>query len=131
MKLNLKYSKWIPFEGYYAITIFNNLVRREKYKNTPVSNRVYNHESIHLQQELDFVGGNKDLYILGGVIFYIWYFVEWVIRAIISGVTLGKISAYRSISFEQEAYDNEDNPDYIPIRKKFYWLKYLVNGTKK
>lgn len=131
MKLKLKYSKWLPFDGFYAITIFNNLVRRERYKDTPIPEKVYNHEMIHLQQQLDFVGGNEDLYILGGIIFYIWYLVEWIIRAIISGVTLGKIKAYRSIGFEQEAYNNEDNIYYIPIRKRFIWFNSLINGNKK
>lgn len=76
MQLQLKYSKIIPFKEWYAITIFNNLYRREKYKDKPISEVIYNHESIHLQQELDFVFGCEKLYILGGCIFYILYFIE-------------------------------------------------------
>ena len=73
MQLQLKYSKIIPPNGFYARTIFNKLYRREKYKNKPISEVIYNHESIHLQQELDFVFGCEKLYILGGCIFYILY----------------------------------------------------------
>ena len=73
MQLQLKYSKIIPLNGFYASTIFNKLYRREKYKNKPISKTIYNHESIHLQQELDFVFGCEKLYILGGCIFYILY----------------------------------------------------------
>ena len=73
MQLQLKYSKIIPPNGFYVSTIFNKLYRREKYKNKPISEVIYNHESIHLQQELDFVFGCEKLYILGGCIFYILY----------------------------------------------------------
>lgn len=39
--------------------------------------------------------------------------------------TFGKVKAYRSISFEQEAYDNDDNYDYLNNRKRFSWLKNI------
>ena len=119
MELKLKYSKWLPFGNYYAITIFNNLIRRDKYKKRPISKTTYNHESIRLQQELDFVFGCEKLYVLGGCIFYILYFLEWLVKLIISIFTLGKVKAYRSISFEQEAYDNQNNLNYLKNRKRF------------
>lgn len=116
----------MPFGNYYAITIFNNLIRRDKYKNRPISKITYNHESIHLQQELDFVFGCEKLYVLGGCIFYILYFLEWLVKLIISIFTLGKVKAYRSISFEQEAYDNQNNLNYLKNRKRFNWVKYIL-----
>lgn len=125
MQLQLKYSKIIPPNGFYAITIFNNLIRREKYKNKPISKITYNHESIHLQQELDFVFGCEKLYILGGCIFYILYFIEWLIKVIISLFTGFKIKASYSISFEQEAYKNQKDLNYLKIRKRFSWIKNI------
>lgn len=125
MELKLKYSKWLPFGNYYAITIFNNLIRRDKYKNRPISKTTYNHESIHLQQELDFVFGCEKLYILGGCIFYILYFIEWLIKAIISLFTGFKIKAYYSISFEQEARTNKKDLNYLKTRKRFSWIKKI------
>lgn len=125
MKLKLKYSKWLPLGNYYAITIFNNLIRRDKYKYHPISGTTYNHESIHLQQELDFVFGCEKLYILGGCIFYILYFLEWLVKFIISIFTLGTIKAYYSISFEQAAYKNQQNLDYLKTRKRFDWAIYI------
>lgn len=119
MQLQLKYSKIIPFKEWYAITIFNNLYRREKYKDKPISEVIYNHESIHLQQELDFIFGCEKLYILGGCIFYFLYFIEWLIKAIISLFTGFKIKAYYSISFEQEAENNEKDLNYLKTRKRF------------
>jgi hypothetical protein len=65
------------------------------------------------------------LYILGGCVFYILYFMEWLIKLIISGFTLGKVKAYRSISHEIEAYTNEKNLDYLQNRKRFTWCKYI------
>lgn len=85
---------------------------------------------IHVEQQLDFVGGNEKLYILGGIIFYIAYFIEWLIKLILSILTLGKVKAYRSISFEQEAYQNDQNLKYITYRKRFHWLKYLFKLVK-
>lgn len=32
---------------------------------------------------------------------------------------------YRSISLEQEAYKYEDDYEYLKIRKRYNWLKYI------
>ena len=125
MDIKLKYSKIIPFPGFYACTIFNCIFRHPKYRNRKLSKTTYNHEMIHVEQQLDFVGGNEKLYILGGIVFYMAYFIEWLIKLIISGFTLGKVKAYRSISFEQEAYQNEKDLKYRDGRKRFCWLKYI------
>lgn len=42
-----------------------------------------------------------------------------MIKGLCSIFTLGKVRAYRSISFEQEAYGNEDDLNYLENRKKF------------
>ena len=63
---------------------------------------IVNHEKIHWQQQKEFP-----------VIFYLWYFVEWIFRGF-----------YR-ISFEQEAFDNQNNLEYLSTRKRFAWFKYL------
>lgn len=130
MDIKLKYSKIIPLPGFYACTIFNCIFRHPKYKNRALSKVTYNHEMIHVEQQLDFVRGNEKLYILGGIIFYIWYFIEWLIKLLISGFTLGKVKAYRSISFEQEAYENDHTLKYRTYRKRFHWLKYVFKVIK-
>ena len=131
MDIKLKYSKIIPFPGYYAITIFNCIYRNVKYRNKPISKITMQHETIHLQQELDFVGGNEKLYIIGGCIFYVLYFLEWLIKLIISGFTLGKVKAYRSISFEIEAFENEKSKNYLENRKRFNWVKNIFKIVRK
>lgn len=123
--MKIIYNKWIPFPNYFAINLFGTMFVREEYKDRKISEIIYNHESIHSEQQLDFVGGNEKLYILGGIVFYMAYFIEWLIKLIISGFTLGKVKAYRSISFEQEAYQNKKDLKYRDNRKRFNWLKYI------
>jgi hypothetical protein len=113
------YNKLIPFPGFFAINLFGIMFVREEFRNREIGKTTYNHESIHSEQMLDFVFGCEKLRILGGCIFYILYFIEWLIKLIIAGFTFGKIKAYYSISFEQEAYHNQRNYEYIPSRKKF------------
>lgn len=125
--LNLKYSKIIPFDGFYAISLFGNLVRRIQYKDTPVSIKTMNHEGIHVCQAEDFVPKALRKYkffmILGFIVFYLLYFIEWLIKLIIS--IFVTCNAYHSISFEQEAYLNENNIDYQDNRKRWAWAKYV------
>lgn len=100
------YNNIIPFPGYKAINLFGILFAR---KGSNIDNVTINHESIHTEQMKEM------LYIF----FYIWYIIEWIIRLFKKG------NAYRNISFEQEAYDNENNLDYLKTRKHYGWFKYL------
>jgi hypothetical protein len=70
--------------------------------------RLVNHELIHYQQQ-------KEMLIIP---FYILYFIEWLFRG-------ANHSAYLNISFEREAYENDDNLDYLKNRKLFSWVKYM------
>jgi len=96
-----------------GVTIWPWIILREKYRDFPYyiekAKETINHESIHIKQQ-------QELLILP---FYIWYFIEWVIRLFSKG------NAYRNISFEQEAYDNEANPEYLKTRESFAWMKYI------
>ena len=71
-----------------------------------------NHEKIHLKQQ-------RELLILP---FYIWYICEWLFRTLLY---LNSYRAYQNISFEREAYANENNLDYVQNRKTFIFLKYI------
>lgn len=96
----------IPFKGFTAINLFGVLFIR---KGVKVSVRMLNHEKIHTAQMKEMLF----------VFFYLWYFIEWLIRLIIDRKT-----AYKSISFEREAYAN-DEISYLPNRKPYEWIKYL------
>jgi len=81
-----------------------------------------NHERIHEAQQRELL-----------LIFFILiYFSEWGVRYLVllykklvekQGVDFH--SAYRSISFENEAYTNQNGQKYLSTRKRFAWAKYL------
>ena len=75
---------------------------------------IINHETIHYKQEVE------TLFIL----FYLIYGLEYLIKLII---LKDKNSAYRAISFEQEAYEYENDFDYLSKRKPFAWVKYVFS----
>lgn len=104
--MKIIYNNIIPFPGYKAINLFGLLFVR---KGAVMSEKDINHESIHTAQMKEM------LYIF----FYIWYIIEWVIRLFKKG------NAYRNISFEQEAYSNENNLEYLKDRKHYAWFKYI------
>ena len=99
----------IPFPGYKAINLFGILFVRGNAKIDAVT---LNHEAIHAEQMKEL------LYIF----FYLWYVIEWIIRLI---KYKGSYMAYLNISFEREAYQNENYLSYLDHRKRFNFLKYL------
>jgi hypothetical protein len=96
-----------------GITIWPYIILKEKYLNNDYYKSklkiLINHESIHIKQQ-------QELLVIP---FYIWYFTEWFIRLFFKG------NAYRNISFEKEAYDNQANLDYLKTRKFYSFLKYI------
>ncbi len=98
-------NKYIPFQGFKAMNLFGVLFVRG---NAKIDDITLNHEKIHTAQIKEM------LY----VFFYLWYVVEWFIR-------LPKGNAYRNISFEREAYANQDNLSYLKSRKRFDFAKYI------
>lgn len=110
--MKIVYNRLVPFKGFLAVNLFRVLfVRLNEDGSKPLLNRsTLNHESIHTAQMKE----------LGYVFFYILYFIEWVIRLFVN-----PLNAYRSISFEREAYMNEDNPDYLKTRRHYSWIHYL------
>lgn len=105
--MKVVYNDWIPFSGFKAINLFGVLfVRNGK----TLSEKDLNHERIHTAQMKEM------LY----VFFYLWYFVEWIIKLFVYGH-----KAYRNLSFEREAYYNDDYLEYLSTRDSFAWWEYL------
>ena len=91
-----------------AMALFPFILLRRKSPST----KLINHECIHLRQQLE----------MGLLPFYIWYFVEYLIRL----VQFRKhYLAYLHISFEQEAYRNEDDLEYLETRRFWAFLRYM------
>ena len=92
-------NKLIPFKGFKAITIWPFIFVRKECSFDEVD---LNHENIHGKQQLELLI----------IFFYLIYLVELIIKG------------YRNISFEKEAYNNEDNLNYLKTRKHFaMWRK--------
>lgn len=125
--MTIKYSKIIPFKGFYAITLFGIIYIRYIYKDKPVPNNVKYHECLHDIQTKDFIPNDKNskaVKIINYIIFYILYGIEYILK-LLCKLFYWKIDAYRSVSFEQEAYINEYNFSYHETRKRGSWLKYI------
>jgi len=93
-----------------AITLYPFIFIKKEYAN---NERLINHESIHLAQQ-------KELWVIG---FYILYLMDWMKKLIISKSFL---SAYKSIRFEQEAYENENDLNYLKHRRPYAYRKYNI-----
>lgn len=123
------YNKFIPFKGFYAITIIKWIFVREEYKyldGLSVYDKMINHESIHEQQILDFtpkIFPSWLRYTIGSICFYLLYGLEWLFKLI--PCLIKKKSAYRSLCAEQEAFKNEVDSNYINKREKLAWLKKI------
>lgn len=117
--MKIIFNRLIPFHGFVAMAVYGVIFWRDEYRLDYsiecFRNRVINHESIHMAQMKDFCKWLP----IGGTIFYIVYFLEWLYRLV-----TGTNTAYRSISFEKEARAHEYEPDYLSTRKRFaMWRK--------
>ena len=125
-------NKFIPFQGYKAIFLFGVLFVKGDAK---IDAQTIRHETIHSKQFIEI--GLLFLLLLSPLIFnglwwlwlllsvpgfYILYGIEWFIRLFMKG------SAYRNISFEREAYANQNDLTYEKTRKLFSWVQYIKNG---
>jgi len=75
------------------------------------SKKLIRHETIHFQQQLELL-----------------FVFQWLLYGLFSAIGLIKYgnlkkSYFRNL-FEQEAYDNEDDTDYLSNRKRYSWWKY-------
>ena len=88
-----------PFPGFKAVNLFGFLFVRSKAK---ISDIDINHEAIHTAQMKEL------LYIP----FYIIYGIEAIFKK------------YKNISFEKEAYANQEDFEYLKNRKHYaMWRK--------
>ena len=105
------YTKHFPPGGFRCINLFGVLF----YKGAEgsITARTRNHEGTHSAQ-------GRELWWVG---FYLLYVLEWLVRLVTD-----TRSAYRSISFEQEAYAHQDDDNYNATRERHAWRHYLWWG---
>lgn len=139
MKTRLVFNSIIPFKGFKAITIIPWIfVRNDASKWTLTDER---HEKIHGMQQIEThivalilavllaaVGLFSWWCVLASPLVYLaLYGLEYIVRWICYGFDTRE--AYRNISFEQEAYLNENDLTYIKNRHLFASWKYLFKKT--
>ncbi len=100
--------KGIKFRKISGITLYPFILVRPK---TP-SKVLLNHERIHIRQQLEMLV----------LPFYIWYMTEWFLYFL---KYRNWWKAYRQISFEREAYENEDDMNYLKGRTFWEFLRYV------
>ncbi|MCP4136677.1 MAG: hypothetical protein GY754_37250 [bacterium] len=102
-------EKLIP-KGYNGMTVYPFIFLRKKFKEHP-NHVIINHEKIHIRQQ-------KELLFF---VFMLFYFLEMAWHAL-KFRKRGEVenllnNAYRSISFEREAYTHQYDMDYLTKRK--------------
>ena len=103
-----KIPKWLSiFINIWAITIWPFIICKGKMDKVTL-----NHEKIHIRQQ-------AELLIIG---FYPLYAYYWLKARLWH--KLDNHTAYMAIPFEVEAYDNEEDEDYLKNRKWFAWWGY-------
>ena len=103
-------SKYLVPNGYTGFAFFPFVFLKQKHLRN--DRCLLNHEMIHLRQQLELLI----------VPFYVFYIFEFLVRLYQYKVWH---LAYRNISFEREAYENESNLDYLNHRSFWYFLKYI------
>lgn len=97
----IRKNRFLVPKGYRAITLYPFIFVRND--NDKYDKELINHECIHLRQQ-------KELLVL---FFYVWYFLDFVIKYL---RYRNWDKAYRNIIFEREAYNNQNNLDYLKVR---------------
>lgn len=126
--MKIIYNNIIPFGDFKAVTLWPLIfVQRHAF----MSDVCIRHEEIHgrQQREVTAVGivlalflyciGAEWWSLVAVPLYYIIYLLEWAIKLLYCR------NAYRSISFEREAYSNQYDIDYLNNRKPFSFIKYF------
>lgn len=141
-------TKYYPYKGFNAITHWPFVFYKKD------SDRMRNHENIHGKQQKELLLISLNILFIFSVVFnfeiifaitlityliftsltslskyfgvvsvltsfglnflfYLIYFIEWIFKG------------YRKISFENEAYQNQDDYNYLQNRKPFKWIRYV------
>ena len=130
-------NKLIPFGDYDCINIFGVLFVKKE-----LSEEGINHENIHSVQLLElipigafiifiidmFVNMSLWWYLLSICTFYIFYCLEYIAIRLFHKK---QEDVYYDISFEEEAYINDKNLNYLKTRKRYSSFKYIkIKSTK-
>lgn len=101
--------KYLTPRGFRGLTLFPFVFVKSK---KDLQDLVFlNHEKIHFRQQIELLI----------VPFYVLYLMEFLVKWM---VLKNKNKAYKSISFEREAYANEWDDAYLKKRKLYGFVHY-------
>lgn len=103
-------AKYFLRKNVIALTIFPFIFVKDQ--SIKRNKKTMNHETIHIVQQLEMLW----------FAFFIWYLVEYIIRLL---QYKNPHKAYLNISFEREAYANDQDLEYLKNRKFYAFLNYL------
>jgi len=108
-------NKYLLAKGFKGISLWPFVIL--KHQSLAKDSVFMNHERIHLSQQIEML-------ILP---FYLWYSLEFLLRLVqFKNANL----AYKNISFEREAYENESDLNYFRKRHLWNFTYYLVENKK-
>lgn len=124
-------NKFIPFKGYETINLFGVLFTKGD-----IDYVEYNHEEIHTIQLIECMLLSMLIIAILAIIFnfsFLWvllsipmYYIQYGLEYICIRLFHKKQGdAYHDVSFEEEAYNNEHNLNYLNSRIPFAWIKYI------
>ena len=94
-----------------GITLFPFIILKKlEYKQNQI---LLNHEKIHLRQQVELLV----------IFFYLWYVIEYYYLYF---KLKDSFLAYKSISFEREAFAMENDMNYLEERKIWSFWKYIL-----
>ena len=107
----IKLRHWPISRKFLAINLFGVV-----FSHVDLSSVQKNHERIHTYQQRE----------MAFVIFYVVYVLEWLVKLVIYR---NGIKAYRNLSFEREAYENETDLDYRSHRRFWAWTRFICSDV--
>ena len=103
------FIKYFTPKNIAGITIFPFIIVEKN--ELKIDKTFINHEMIHIYQQAELLF----------IFFVLLYYTEFLMKLIkYKNLQL----AYKNISFEREAYENESNYNYLKTRKFFSFIKY-------
>ena len=118
MELKKIYTKHFPKKGYTALTLWPFVFVRSDMRKK-FTKKVERHETTHALQQIECLW----------IFFLIIYGLEYIIK--VPFCRFDTERAYMSISFEQEAYEHQEEVYYNEVRRRYAWAKYIFTLTPK
>ena len=94
----LRFISYLNGSTIIGITLFPFIIIKKD-----ANSMLINHEKIHFRQQIEMLV----------VFFYLWYIIEFIFKG------------YKGISFEREAYINQNNLSYLKNRRFWSFIKYI------